>query len=52
MIAKLKARRHVFTGVEISLPMLGYIDVIPKTHLGLHGALLICEEIINGLLYA
>ena len=52
VIAKLKARRHVFTGVEISLPMLGYIDVIPKTHLGLHGALLICEEIINGLLYA
>ena len=32
-IAKLKLQKHVFSGIEISLPSLGYVDVIPKTHL-------------------
>lgn len=51
IIAKLKARHHQFSGVEINLPTMGYVDVIPKTHLGLQGSLLIVEEILNGLLY-
>ena len=50
-IAKLKALRHEFSGVETALPSLGYLDVMPKTHLGIKGALLICEEILNGLMY-
>ena len=49
IIAKLKARHLSFSGIEISLPSLGYIDVIPKTHLGIDGGLLITEEILNGL---
>ncbi|MCI5687542.1 MAG: oxidoreductase [Emergencia sp.] len=51
IIAKLKALHHSFSGIEISLPSLGYTDVIPKTHLGLSGSLLICEQVINGLMY-
>lgn len=49
IIARLKARRHSFSGIEISLPSLGYTDVLPKTHLGLNGGLFLCEQIINGL---
>lgn len=49
IIAQLKARHHSFSGVEISLPSLGYTDVVPKTHLGLSGGLLLCEQVINGL---
>ena len=51
IIANLKGRHHRFTGIEISLPSLGYVDVIPKTHLGVQGALLICEQVLNGLMY-
>lgn len=51
IIAKLKARKHEFSGVEINLPNMGYVDVIPKTHLGLSGSLLLVEEILNGLMY-
>lgn len=51
IIAKLKALHHEFSGIEIGLPSLGYIDVIPKTHLGISGGLLITEEILNGLMY-
>ncbi|MEE0741293.1 MAG: nitrogenase component 1 [Emergencia sp.] len=49
IIAKLKAHHHSFCGIEIGLPSLGYIDVIPKTHLGLSGSLLLCEQVINGM---
>lgn len=37
--------------VEVSLPSLGYVDVIPKTHLGIQGALMLTEQIINSLLF-
>lgn len=50
-IAKCKQRKHNFSGIEISLPTLGYIDVLPKTHLGLTGALLLTEQVLNGLLF-
>lgn len=49
IIAKLKAHHCSFCGIEISLPSLGYIDVIPKTHLGINGGLLLTEEVLNGL---
>ena len=51
IIAKLKARHHCFSGIEISLPSLGYIDVVPKTHLGINGGLLLTEEVLNSLPY-
>ena len=51
IIAKLKAMHRDFSGIEISLPSMGYTDVIPKTHLGLSGGLLLCEQIINGLMF-
>ncbi len=51
IIAKLKLHNHSFSGIEINLPTLGYIDIIPKTHFGIRGSLLICEQVINGLLF-
>lgn len=51
ILAKLKLRRLKFSGVEIGLPSFGYVDVIPKAHMGISGALLILEQILNGLLF-
>jgi nitrogenase molybdenum-iron protein alpha/beta subunit len=50
-IAALKLRKREFTGIEIALPTLGYIDVLPKANFGLSGALLLTEQVLNGLLY-
>lgn len=50
-LAMLKAKHKSFSGIEISLPSLGYIDVIEKTHLGISGGLLLCEQILNGMSY-
>ena len=36
-------------GIETAGPSLGYIDVVPKTHLGTSGALLLLEQILNGM---
>ncbi|SNS16377.1 Nitrogenase molybdenum-iron protein, alpha and beta chains [Anaerovirgula multivorans] len=48
-IAQLKLKGHAFSGIEIELPSLGYIDVFPKTHLGIKGSLLLVEQILNGM---
>jgi nitrogenase molybdenum-iron protein alpha/beta subunit len=48
-IAALKLRRHVFSGIETGLPSFGYVDVIPKTHLGVRGALMMVETVLNGM---
>ncbi|MCQ1536698.1 nitrogenase [Methanosarcina sp. KYL-1] len=45
----LKAKGCCKAGIEIALPDGGYIHFIPKTYLGVSGALLLLEEIINGL---
>ena len=50
-IAMLRAKGKRFSGIEIALPSLGYIDVIEKSHLGMGGGLLLCEQILNGMLY-
>ena len=50
-IAGLRARKHEFVGIETCLPTLGYIDIIPKTHLGIQGALMLVEQVLNGLLF-
>ncbi|MDR1512054.1 MAG: nitrogenase component 1 [Propionibacteriaceae bacterium] len=48
-IARLKAEGGHFCGVEIALPTLGYLDVTPKTHLGVAGALQLTEAVLNAL---
>ena len=50
-IARMKAEGRKFTGIEIALPTIGYIDVIEKTHLGADGTLFLIEQILNGLMY-
>jgi nitrogenase molybdenum-iron protein alpha/beta subunit len=45
----LKSKECCKAGIEITLPEEGYIHIIPKTYLGVSGALLLLEEIINGL---
>ena len=50
-IAGLNLKKHSFFGIETALPTLGYVDVIPKTHLGIQGALTLIEHILNGMPY-
>ena len=42
--------RDAFCGIEINLPGMGYTDLIPKTHLGVQGALFLIEQVLNGLM--
>jgi nitrogenase molybdenum-iron protein alpha/beta subunit len=49
-ISRVRLAGRRFVGVENAQPTLGYLDVIPKTHLGVSGALLIVEQTLNGLL--
>ena len=48
-IAALHTRQDAFSGIEISLPGMGYVDFVKKTHLGLRGALFLTEQAVNGL---
>ncbi len=50
-IARMKAEGKRFSGIEISLPSIGYIDVIDKTHLGAAGGLFLIEQILNSFRY-
>ncbi|QAT42485.1 nitrogenase component 1 [Aminipila luticellarii] len=50
-IARLKLRGLAFSGIEISLPTMGYVDILPKTHMGIAGAMLLTEQVINGLMF-
>ena len=49
-ISRLRNAGRQFVGIENALPVLGYLDVIPKTHLGVSGASLLVEQVLNGLL--
>ena len=40
-----------FTGIEIDMPSMGHIDVIPKTYLGIRGSLLLIEKVLNGMMF-
>ena len=51
IIAKLKFMKHDFSGIEINLPSIGYVDIIPKTHIGAAGGLALTEQVINGLMF-
>jgi nitrogenase molybdenum-iron protein alpha/beta subunit len=50
IIAELKLKNKTFCGIEISLPGMGYVDLVPKTHLGIEGALFLIEQVLNGLM--
>ena len=50
VIAAMAVRRDAFSGVEISLPGMGYVDFVKKTHLGLRGAEFLTEQAVNGLM--
>ena len=50
-IARMKAEGRRFSGIEISLPTIGYIDVIDKTHIGSIGGLFLIEQILNSFVY-
>ncbi|MBR6950569.1 MAG: oxidoreductase [Oscillospiraceae bacterium] len=50
LIAGLMLKNRRFCGIEISLPGMGYIDLVPKTHLGIRGALFLIEQVLNGLM--
>ena len=49
-IASLTGAGHAFCGIEISLPGMGYTDLVKKTHLGINGALFLIEQVLNGLM--
>ena len=49
-IAALQTHNQVFCGIEIGLPGMGYIDVLPKTQLGIKGSLFLVEQVLNGLM--
>ena len=51
-IARCKIKGHPGAGAEISLPSIGYFDVLPKTLLGARGALQLIECVLNGLDYS
>ena len=50
LISELMLKKKTFCGIEINLPGIGYIDLVPKTHLGLNGALFLIEQVLNGLM--
>ncbi|MBR4702266.1 MAG: nitrogenase component 1 [Oscillospiraceae bacterium] len=49
-ISALCTRHDAFSGIEISLPGMGYTDIVKKTHLGVRGALFLTEQTVNGLM--
>jgi nitrogenase molybdenum-iron protein alpha/beta subunit len=50
-ILELKDKGQKFCGIEIALPVLGYLDITEKTIFGGQGALFLLEQILNGLRY-
>lgn len=50
LISELMLLNKAFCGIEINLPGMGYIDLIPKTHMGIDGALFLIEQVLNGLM--
>ncbi|MBQ7736798.1 MAG: oxidoreductase [Oscillospiraceae bacterium] len=49
-IAELMLKNRLFCGIEINQPGMGYVDLIPKTHMGIRGALFLIEQTLNGLM--
>ena len=49
-IAALKSQGRRFCGIEIANPGMGYVDVVPKTCLGIRGGLFLIEQVLNGIM--
>ncbi len=45
----LKVKKQCRAAIEVSLPSSGYLNFLPRTYMGIHGALFLLEEIFNGL---
>jgi nitrogenase molybdenum-iron protein alpha/beta subunit len=52
LIAQMKIAGTADCGVEIALPSLGYLDVLPKTLFAGQGALFLLEQLMNGLRFS
>ena len=50
IIAELMLENKTFCGIEARMPSMGYTDLLPKTHLGVNGALFLIEQVLNGLM--
>ena len=50
LISELMLKNKTFCGIEINLPGIGYIDLVPKTHFGINGTLFLIEQVLNGLM--
>ena len=50
VISELMLENKTFCGIEIALPGMGYLDLVPKTHLGTRGSLFLIEQVLNGLM--
>lgn len=50
VIAELMLENRTFCGIEARMPSMGYTDLLPKTHLGVNGALFLIEQVLNGLM--
>ncbi len=50
VIAELMLENRTFCGIEARMPSMGYTDLLPKTHLGVQGALLLIEQVLNGVM--
>lgn len=48
-IMALRVKSPNIIGIENSFPTSKYTNVIPKTHLGVYGALFLLEQILNGI---
>lgn len=50
VISELMLKNKSFCGIEIALPGMGYVDLVPKTHMGPEGTLFLIEQVLNGLM--
>ena len=50
VIAELMLENKTFCGIEARMPSMGYTDLLPKTHLGIQGALFLIEQVLNGVM--
>jgi nitrogenase molybdenum-iron protein alpha/beta subunit len=50
IISELMLRDKEFCGIEIANPTMGYVDVIEKTLLGINGALVLTEQVLNSFM--
>ena len=50
IISELMLQKKQFCGIEIANPTMGYVDVIPKTMVGIRGSLFLVEQVLNSFM--